>query len=226
MLSHCKLAILVAWVMLLGTATFAQEAKVPVLVDPPQAYVFLDGKAIKEGKQVILKTTPGEHVISVYNYGYAEEIRKVEFIAGWNDIQSFSLKPVGAAVPGEYGLIQIEGPPHAAVLLNGTDPEYHVGHVDMFNNHIAWFQQLVVPPGTHQVTITRYGNTIWSGPVEVAAGQRIILHVPSGKQRTQVVNSKMKEPRPRFEEKLTETAVSVAPVEWYVRRHPIADQLQ
>jgi len=213
MLSHCKLAISVAWVMLWGTATFAQEAKVPVLVDPPQAYVFLDGKAIKEGKQVILKTTPGEHVISVYNYGYAKEIRKVEFIAGWNDIQSFSLKPVGAAVPGEYGFIQIEGPPHAAVLLNGTDPEYHVGHVDMFNNHIAWFQQLVVPPGTHQVTITRYGNTIWSGPVEVAAGQRVILDVPSGKRRTQVVNSSnLKEPRPRFKEKLTETAVSVAPV--------------
>lgn len=200
------------WSRFGGPLLLPQEAKLPVLVDPPQAYVFLDGKAIKEGKQAILKTTPGEHVISVYNCGYQGETRTVQFIAGWNEIQSFSLKPVGAAVPGEYGLIQIEGPPHAAVLLNGTDPEYHVGHVDMFNNHIAWFQQLVVPPGTHQVTITRYGNTIWSGPVEVAAGQRVILDVPSGKRRTQVVNSKMQEPRPRFKEKLTETAVSVAPV--------------
>jgi hypothetical protein len=74
-----------------------------------------------------------------------------------------------------------------------------------------------VPPGTHQVTITRFGNTIWSGPVQVAAGQRVILDVPSGKQRTQVVNRrrvnrKLKEPRPRFKEKLTKTAVSVAPV--------------
>jgi hypothetical protein len=211
-MSQHKLAISVALIMLWGVAAFAQEAKVPVIVDPPQAYVFLDGKAIKEGKEVTLKTTPGEHVISVYNYGYQGEVRHVDFIAGWNKVQLFTLTPTGAKVPGSYGLIQIEGPSHAAVLLNGTTPEYHVGHVDMFNNHIAWFQQLVVPPGTHQLTITRFGNTIWSGPVQVAAGQRVILYVPSGKRRTQMVNSRLKEPRSRFREKLTETAVSIAPV--------------
>ncbi len=154
-MSQLKFAISLAFIMLFAAAGFAQQAKVPVLVDPPQAYVFLDGMAIKEGKQVILKTTPGDHVISVYNYGYQGEIRTVSLIAGWNEPISFSLKAVGAPVPGEIGLIQIEGPPHAAVLLNGNTPEYHVGHVDMFNNHIGWFQQLVVLPGTHQVTVTR-----------------------------------------------------------------------
>jgi len=210
-MSHYKLAISVALVTLWGVATFAQEAKVPVIVNPPQAYVFLDGKAIKEGKQVILKTAPGEHVISVYNYGYVGQIRHVEFVTGWNEVQSFSLEPAGAQVPGAYGLIQIEGPGHAAVLLNGTTPEYHVGHVDMFNNHIVWFQQLLVPPGTHQLTITRYGNTIWSGPVQVAAGERVILYVPSGKRRTQVVN-KGNGPRPRFKAGIASAAVVVAPV--------------
>ncbi len=211
-MSHYKLAISVALVTLWGIAAFAQEAKVPVLVDPPQAYVFLDGKAIKEGKQVILKTTPGEHVISVYNYGYQGEIRNVEFVPGWNEIQSFSLKPRGGAVPGSYGLIQIEGPGHAAVLLNGTSPEYHVGHVDAFNNHIGWSQQLMVPPGTHQLTVTRKGETIWSGPIQVAAGERVILQVPSGKLRTQSVTNKGNDPRPRFKAGMASAAVSVAPV--------------
>ena len=210
-MSHYKLAISVALVTLWGVATFAQEAKVPVIVSPPQAYVFLDGVAIKEGKQVILKTAPGEHVISVYNYGYVGQIRHVEFVTGWNEVQSFSLEPAGAQVPGAYGLIQIEGPGHAAVLLNGTTPEYHVGHVDMFNNHIGWFQQLLVPPGTHQLTITRYGNTIWSGPVQVAAGERVILYVPSGKRKTQAVN-KGNGPRPRFKAGIASAAVVVAPV--------------
>ena len=210
-MSYYKLAISVALVTLWGGATFAQEAKVPVIVNPPQAYVFLDGVAIKEGKQVILKTAPGEHVISVYNYGYVGQIRHVEFVTGWNEVQSFSLEPAGAQVPGAYGLIQIEGPGHAAVLLNGTTPEYHVGHVDMFNNHIGWFQQLLVPPGTHQLTITRYGNTIWSGPVQVAAGERVILYVPSGKRRTQVVD-KGNGPRPRFKAGMASAAVVVAPV--------------
>jgi hypothetical protein len=169
--------------------------------------------AIREGKQAILKTTPGEHVISVYNYGYQGEIRTVNFIAGWNEPLVFSLKPTGAAVPGEFGLIQIEGPPHAAVLLNGNTPEYHVGHVDMFNNHIGWFQQLLVLPGTHQVTVTRYGSTIWSGPVQVAADERVILYVPSGRMRTQKIsNSKTKGPRPRFTAGIASAAVYIAPV--------------
>jgi hypothetical protein len=211
MLQH-KLAIAVALITLWGVAAFAQEAKVPVIVNPPQAYVFLDGKAIKEGKQVTLKTTPGKHVISVYNYGYQGEIRHVDFIPGWNNVQLFTLKPSGAKVPGSYGLIQIEGPGHAAVLLNGTTPEYHVGHVDMFNNHIGWFQQLLVPPGTHQLTITRYGNTIWSGPVQVAAGERVILYVPSGKRKVQWVQKEEKGPRPRFDAGIASAAVSVAPV--------------
>ena len=212
-MSKYKFAISTAWVMLIAVAGLAQQAKVPVLVDPPQAYVFLDGMAIKEGKQVILKTTPGEHVISVYNYGYQGEIRNVNFIAGWNEPISFSLKASGAAVPGEFGLIQIEGPSHAAVLLNGNTPEYHVGHVDMFNNHIGWFQQLVVLPGTHQVTVTRYGNTLWSGPVPVAANERVILYVRSGQSKTQRVNiSRTKGPRSRFSAGIASAAVYVAPV--------------
>ena len=209
-MSRTKLAISVALIMLLGVAAFAQEAKVPVKVSPHQAYVFLDGVAIRDGN-VTLKTTPGEHAIAVYNYGYLGQVRKVTVQAGKNEPQTFTLEPAGAQVSGPFGYIQIEGPGRAAVLLNGTTPDYHVGHVDEFNNHIGWSQQLLVPPGTHQLTVTREGSTVWSGPVQVAAGERVILHVPSGSTRTQSVNSGSGA-RPRFDAGIASAAVVVAPV--------------
>ncbi len=209
-MSHHKLTISVAVIVLLGVAAFAQEAKIPVKVSPHQAYVFLDGVAIRDGN-VTLKTTPGEHTIAVYNYGYLGQVRKVTVQAGKNEDQVFTLQPAGAEVSGPFGYIQIEGPGRAAVLLNGTTPDYHVGHVDEFNNHIGWFQQLLVPPGTHQLTVTREGSTVWSGPIQVAAGERVIVHVPSGSTRTQTVN-RGSGPLPRFDAGIASAAVVVAPV--------------
>jgi len=210
-MSHHKLAISVVLIMLLGVAALAQEAKVPVKVSPSQAYVFLDGVAIRDGN-VTLKTTPGEHTIAVYNYGYLGQVRKVSVQAGKNEPQMFTLEPAGAEVSSPAGYIQIEGPGRAAVLLNGTTPDYHVGHVDEFNNHIGWSQQLLVPPGTHQLTVTREGNTIWSGPIQVAAGERVIVHVPGGDQRTQSVKNPASGARPRFQVGTASANVSVAPV--------------
>src|SRR5271166_1657066 len=98
------------------------------------------------------------------------------------------LEPVGAPVPGPRGRIQIEagrlhGATAAAVLLNGKKPLYFVGHVDEFDNDIIWQQELVVPPGTHQVTVTRYGKELWSGPITVAADQRVIVDISNGKEK-------------------------------------------
>jgi len=99
------------------------------------------------------------------------------------------LEPVGAPVPGPRGRIQIEagrlhGATAAAVLLNGKKPLYFVGHVDEFDNDIIWHQELIVPPGTHQVTVTRYGKELWSGPITVAADQRVIVNISNGKEKT------------------------------------------
>jgi hypothetical protein len=69
------------------------------------------------------------------------------------------------------------------VLLNGKKPGYFVGHVDEFNHDIIWQQELVVPPGTHQVTVTRYGKELWSGPITVAADQRVIVDISNGKKK-------------------------------------------
>jgi len=209
-MSNCKLVVAVLLLMFWGLTAVAEDAKVPVQVDPPQAYVYLDGNAIRDGSHT-LKTTPGDHVIAVYNYGFTGETRTVTLKAGMNPAQTFTLKPSGNPVPGEFGFIQIEGPSRAAVLLNGKTPEYHVGHVDEFNNHIMGFQQLLVLPGTHEITVTRYGKTIWSGPVQVVAGQRVILYVPSGDRKVQKVGN-YKGPWTRFTAGLSSAQVTVAPV--------------
>ncbi len=31
-----------------------------------------------------------------------------------------------------------------------------------------------MPPGMHQVTVTRYGKELWPGPITVAADQRVL----------------------------------------------------
>ena len=45
-------------------------------------------------------------------------------------------------------------------------------------------QELIVPPGTHQVTVTRDGKELWSGPITVAADQRVIVNISNGKEKT------------------------------------------
>jgi OmpA family len=96
------------------------------------------------------------------------------------------LDPVGTPTPaGDRGRIQLEvgslKAGDAAVLLNGKTPQYFVGHIDEFNNNIWWEQELIVPPGTHEVTVTRHNNVIWSGPVTVASNQRVIVDISDGK---------------------------------------------
>ena len=40
---------------------------------------------------------------------------------------------------------------------------------------MLWHQWLLVKPGTYQVTATEKGQEIWSGPVAVKAGERVIV---------------------------------------------------
>ena len=84
-------------------------------------------------------------------------------------------RPSGDKVSGPFGDIELKGHPRAAVLLNGTTPAYFVGHVDEFDNNWVWHQWLLVKPGTYQLTATQKGDTIWSGPVTVKAGERVIV---------------------------------------------------
>src|ERR1700739_3743497 len=176
--------------VLAASATFAQNpkpGKLKMRVSPKQAYTFVDGKAIGPGNRVI-RLDVGTHHVTVANYGYRFMEQDVSIDSDKTVPMDIRLEPVGATVPGPRGRIQIEvadipGASGAAVLLNVKKPHYCVGHVDEFNNDIIWHQELVVPPGTHQVTVTRQGKELWSGPITVAADQRVIVNIWDGKQR-------------------------------------------
>ena len=93
-MSYHRVTTIVAFMALLGAAAFAAEAKVPVKVSPKQAYVFLDGVAIRDGN-VTLKTTAGEHMIAVYNYGYKGQVRTVTLKPGKNEPQASGSNRMG-----------------------------------------------------------------------------------------------------------------------------------
>jgi hypothetical protein len=224
--------------VLAGSVAFAQDAKpgkLKISVSPKQAYTFVDGKAIGPGNRVI-KLDVGTHHVLVANYGYKFVEQDVSLDSDKIVPVDIKLEPVGENVPGPRGRIQIEvgklhGATAAAVLLNGKKPLYFVGHVDEFNNDIIWHQELIVPPGTHQVTVTRDGKELWSGPIAVAADQRVIVDISNGKEKTKAWprGSACPSYRPqcdlpklarRFTAGIATTTVVVAPVSGSVSANP------
>src|SRR5258706_11468386 len=215
--------------ILLSAAAFAQDlkpGKLKISVHPKQAYTFIDGKAIGPGNRKI-KLDVGTHHLVVANYGYKFVERDISIDSHQTLPLDIQLEPAGGDVPGPRGRIQIEvgmrRAGDAAVLLNGKKPLYFVGHVDEFNNEIGSHQELLVPPGTHEVTITRYGNELWSGSVTVAADQRVILDISNGKQVTKAWprgSSKLGTTVPRFHAGIASTTVAVAPVAGTVSANP------
>jgi len=225
---------------LLGSVALAQNAKpgkLKMSVSPKQAYTFVDGKAIGPGNRT-LKLGVGAHHVVVANYGYKFAEQEVSLDSDKTVPVDIKLEPVGEAVPGPRGRIQIEvgklhGATAAAVLLNGKKPLYFVGHVDEFNNDsLFWRQELVVPPGTHQVTVTRYGKELWSGRITVAADQRVIVDISNGKEKTKpwargsscttgdCVPGKLAALAQRFKAGVASATVVVAPVSGTVSANP------
>ena len=191
----------------------ASTGRVKVHVSPKQAYVFVDNSAIRDGSQTI-PLSPGKHAIGVYNYGYIPQTQMVDVAAGKTTDLSVSLKQSGDKVDGPFGDIELKGHPRAAVLLNGTTPTYFVGHVDEFDNNFIWHQWLLVKPGTYPVTVTQKGQTIWSGPVDVKAGQRVVVNVNhNGSIKTREFKRGLTiGPEPRFGAGLASAVGAIAPV--------------
>ncbi len=197
----------------LAAPAFAQNGKLKIKVSPKQAYVFVDGNAIREGGQTI-KLPAGTHSVGVYNYGYTSQTQNVDITAGKTTNLDVKLQSSGGDVSGPFGDIEIKGDSRAAVLLNGKTPAYFVGHVDEFNfNALFWHQRLLVRAGTYQIDVTRNGQTIWSGPVTVQAGQRVTVHLNDGKTNTKNwKDGNTLKAQPRFRAGLVNTTVAVAPV--------------
>ena len=208
---------------------FAQSSgptgKLKVCVCPRQAYVFVDGKALRDGTQT-MKLAAGDHTVSVHNYGYQPYTQSVHVLAGKKKYLSVGLQPSGDKVSGPFGEIEFKGHPRAAVLLDGDKPGYFVGHVDEFDNEWIWHQRLLVKPGKYQVTVERGGNTIWSGPITAMAGQHVTVYLnQNGETKTQAWKEGLTlGPQPRFRAGIASATVAVAPVaaQMTAQRHNLA----
>lgn len=189
MKSKFQLLPLAVSVLVLGMVTHcvaqSGDGKVAIHVTPKQAYVFVDGRAISEAsKHHRLSLSPGDHKIVLANYGYTEETRDVTITAGKTTGLDVTLQPVSSKVSGPFGAMTIEGADRDAILLNGKTPDYFVGHGDEFDHDWWWKQELVVPPGTYQVSVLSGDKEVWSGPVEVAANKRVVIDIPKGVRKT------------------------------------------
>jgi outer membrane protein OmpA-like peptidoglycan-associated protein len=168
-----------------GTSSLAQDGKLVFKVKPEQAFVFADGRAISESSKIyVLKLSPGEHKIELVNYGYAPLTQTVTITAGKTALLRASLTPVTGTVSGPFGAMTIEGADHQAILLNGKTPDFFVGHGDEFDNEGIYNQELVVPPGTYQLSVLSGDKVVWSGPVDVPANQRVLIEIPKGVRKT------------------------------------------
>lgn len=193
--------------------TTGETGKLRIHVSPKQSYVFVDGKAIRDGSQTI-DLAAGTHEVSVNNYGYIPKTQKVHIGTGETTKLAVTLQSSGDMVSGPFGDIEFKGHPRAAVLLNGNTPDYFVGHVDEFDNNFIWHQWLLVKPGNYQVTVTRKGQTIWSGPVDVKAGKRYVVDLNhKGEIKTKNFKPGLTlGPQPRFDAGIASAVVPIAPV--------------
>jgi hypothetical protein len=205
-------------ILLLGTTTALAQSKtrngiLKIQVNPKQAYVFVDDAAIRDGSQAIALDA-GTHTVEVRNYGYAPQTQHVEIISGKKTELTVTLQPSGDKVAGPFGDIEFKGHPRAAVLLNGNTPAFFVGHVDEFDNNWPWHQWLLVKPGSYQATVLQKGQTVWSGPVSVEAGKRVIVYL-NHNGATKTKNFKpgfALGPQPRFKAGIASAKVPIAPV--------------
>jgi len=221
-LTHIRrFLVFVAFLMITAGTCAAQQsatAKVQVTVSPEEAYIFIDGHPYNHRSQT-LNLVPGEYTIGIYNYGFVPQVEKVTLVAGNNPAIHASLTPIPARVSGPWGRIQIEGNPDdtAAVFLNGTTPDYFVGHIDEMNHAIWAAQQLIVPVGTYQMYIVnpRQTKPFWSGQVEVRENQRLLVDVAKNAAEWKYMPwadaTSVKEMK-RFDASTSTATIAVAPV--------------
>jgi OmpA family/PEGA domain len=175
---------LVVAMLLCASAGFAQDGKLKIKVIPKHAYVFVDDKAIREGSETI-PLSSGKHTVVVLNYGFKTSTQDVNIDSGKTKELSVTLEAAGAAVSGPYGQIEFKGgDSHAAVLLNGKSPSYFVGHVGATNHDWWWHRNLLVPPGTHHVEVTKNGSDVWTGDVTVAANKKVSIDLTKSGELT------------------------------------------
>ncbi len=163
----------------------AQRGKLVVVVNPREAYIYADGKPVVEANNHFVTLEAGVHKIDLYNYGYKPVSQNVTIEAHKTTVIKVTMEAIPGTVSGPWGCITLEGAPRAAVLLNGKDPAaFFVGHGDEFNNEWVWKQELIVPPGKHELTVAYDSNDPWTISVDVPANQRVVVDAYKGVRKT------------------------------------------
>src|SRR3977135_1863949 len=181
----CTSTLAVLLVLVAALPCFAQDGKLAIHATPRQAYIFVDDHPVGESSSHhSLKLSPGDHKVELVNYGYTPVTQTVTIVGGQGTKHHIAIQAITQTVPPPFGAVTIESASHAAVLLNGKTADFFVGHGDEFNHDWWWKQELVVPPGTYQVTVLGVEREVWSGPVEVPANQRVVIHLPKGASKT------------------------------------------
>jgi outer membrane protein OmpA-like peptidoglycan-associated protein len=174
-----------AVLLLIGTQSAkAQQGKLVVRTVPAQAFIYADGNPMVDAAHHFLILDAGEHKIDVYNYGFKPESRTVTIEAGKMAVIDVTLQPIPGTVPGPWGCITVEGADRDAILLNGKDPAFFVGHGDEFNNDWVWKQELDVPPGKYELSVVHGDPQFWSTTVDVEAGKRVVVDAFKGVRKT------------------------------------------
>ena len=196
-----------------AVAQSQESAKLKVHAQPKQAYLFVDGKAIRAGSHAI-DLTPGDHTLTVRNYGYAADTQKVQLNSGNETKLNVDLHPYGDKVSGPFADLEFKGDHQAAVLLNGATPAYFVGRAGEFDWDWLWHRRLLVQPGNYHVTVIREGNTIWTGNITASAGRKVIIHLNDNGREVDknFAAGEILGPQPRFHAGILSRIVPVAPV--------------
>ena len=220
-LTFRRLIVLVTFLAVTASIALAEKpniAKVRVNVTPSEAYIFLDGQPYTHRSHT-LRLVPGDYTIGVYNYGFVPQVQKITLKQGDNPEINARLAVVPETVTGPWGRIQIEGNVNdkAAVFLNGTNPEYFVGHIDEMNNNVMAKQRLVVPVGTYELILVNPKETkpFFTGQVEVRANERVIVDVAAHENTRTYKPWEGGEKRAafkRFEAGTNTATIAVAPV--------------
>jgi outer membrane protein OmpA-like peptidoglycan-associated protein len=196
--------------LLLGAAPLlAKCAHLKLHVTPKEAYVFVDGMPLGPGSGVIW-AEPGEHTLAVYNYGFKPYTSKFTAESGKTTALSVALEAIPGTNPGPWGRIELKGQLGAAVLLNGTTPDFFVGNV---GESVGGKKRLLVPPGDYQLTVLGCcSGTIYSGPITVGEGQATIIPLPNpgGKTTSDFAAGKTLGALPRFQSAGASVTVAVA----------------
>lgn len=96
-----------------------EMGKLRIQAVPKQAYVFIDGKAIRDGDQTI-ELPAAKHQVGVYNYEYLPQTKDVQITAGQKNDLRVVLQASGEMVSRPFADIECYGMARRRRILSAT----------------------------------------------------------------------------------------------------------